>query len=79
MVEARGVPIWATQFHPEKNIFEQGFVLPTGYPYEAIHHSRAAVAVSQYLANFFVDQTRLSTRRFRSAKEQVYSHSPCTA
>lgn len=71
MVEGRrGLPIWATQFHPEKNIFEQGVSLPGGTPYEAIHHSRAAVAVSQYMANFFVDQARLSTRRFRDAQSE---------
>ena len=71
MVEARGgVPIWATQWHPEKNIFEQGVVLPQGYPYEAIHHSRAAVAVSQYLANFFVDRARRSDRTFANATDE---------
>jgi gamma-glutamyl hydrolase len=71
MVEGRaGLPIWATQFHPEKNIFEQGVSLPSGSPYEAIAHSRSAVAVSQYMANFFVDQARRSTRSFHSAEDE---------
>ena len=44
---AKGLPVWATQFHPEKNIFEQARNLHGGWPSEAIAHSRAAVAVSQ--------------------------------
>lgn len=70
VVEAAQMPVWATQWHPEKNIFEQGVRLPSGQPYEVIQHTRAAVAVAQYVANFFVDQCRLSTHRWASATEE---------
>ena len=68
VVEGKGrLPIWATQFHPEKNIFEQGET-GAGLAFEAISHSIAAVAVSQYMANFFVQQVRGSRHSYSSAK-----------
>jgi len=67
MVEGTSMPVWATQWHPEKNIFEQGVSLPSGLPYEVVQHTRAAISVSQYLVGFFVDQCRQSTHRFTSA------------
>ncbi len=71
MVEgAGGLPVWATQFHPEKNIFEQGVYLPSGRPYEAIHHDVAAVAAAQYFANFFVNRARRSNHSFRDANDE---------
>ena len=48
----------------------QGMALPSGHPYEATHHSLAAVATSQYFANFFVGLARRSTHRFASAVEE---------
>ena len=66
MVEHTSAPIWATQWHPEKNIFEQGASLPSGAPYEVTKHTLAAVSVSQYFANFFVQQCRSSTHYFFS-------------
>jgi len=69
LVEGKGLPFWASQFHPEKNIFEQGVALPSGVAYEAIQHTRQAVAVSQYFANFFVDQCRASRHTYSSAEE----------
>jgi gamma-glutamyl hydrolase len=56
--EARGLPIFATQWHPEKAQFEWGWA--GGYPYEAIDHSQDAVAVSQHLANVFVSHARVA-------------------
>ena len=79
----RGLPVWATQFHPEKNIFEQARNLHGGWPSEAIAHSRAAVAVSQYFANFFVGACRGSSHRYATAKAEwqslVYTHTTSTA
>jgi len=69
MVEHVSLPIWAAQFHPEKNIFEQGEQLPSGLPYEVIQHTRPAVAVAQYFVNFFVNWCRLSQHRFASAAD----------
>lgn len=69
-VEGKAMPVWAAQWHPEKNIFEQGAVLPEGYPYEVVQHTLEAVMVSQYFANFFVAQCRESTHAFASAEEE---------
>lgn len=46
-------PIYATQFHPEKNAFEWASFL-------RIPHSEAAIEVGQETANFFVSQARRS-------------------
>jgi len=78
VIEGKGtLPVWATQFHPEKNIFEQSrdccspMASDDGWwPFEAIEHTRAAVAVSQYFANFFVGACRASTHRFPSATDE---------
>lgn len=83
VVEGRaGLPIFATQFHPEKNIFEQGVQDGTAIPYEAIAHSRAAVAASQYMANFFIEQARRSTHRFTSPEKEwsrlIYQYNTST-
>ena len=45
------LPVWATQFHPEKNAYEWG---------DALHipHSSGAVRVTQAFANFLVDAAR---------------------
>lgn len=56
-VEGIQAPIYAVQYHPEKNIFEWG-TYDSGAPYEVINHSPHAVRVSQSLANFFVGETR---------------------
>jgi len=56
-VEGIDAPIYAVQYHPEKNIFEWG-TYDSGAPYEVINHSPHAVSVSQSLANFFVGETR---------------------
>jgi len=70
MVEGATAPVWATQWHPEKNIYEQGVRLPSGTAYEVIQHTRPAIAAAAYLANFFVDQARASSHRFRSAEDE---------
>jgi hypothetical protein len=46
-------PIWGVQWHPEKNIYEWG--IKDNAPFEEINHSRQAVRVAQWTANFFVD------------------------
>ena len=47
-MEAKNYPFWGIQFHPEKMIFD--------WKYPNIIHSAQNVAVSQYFANFFVNQ-----------------------
>ena len=82
MVEGAEMPVWATQWHPEKNIFEQGAVLPSGTPYEVVQHTREAVAISQYLATFFVEQCRKNAHRFASAADEwgslIYKYTTST-
>ncbi|XP_044163182.1 gamma-glutamyl hydrolase-like [Acropora millepora] len=72
-IEAYDYPFYGTQWHPEKNSFEWTSL-------EAINHSKEAVLVTQYVANFFVDQARLSGHRFADKKEEenalIYQHAP---
>ena len=52
-------PVYATQYHPEKNNFEYGLVSNgNDVPYESINHSEDAITLSIYLARFFVALTR---------------------
>ncbi len=53
-IEGKTVPVYATQWHPEKNAFEWT-------PEEAIPHSLEAVRVCTYMAQFFVNEARKST------------------
>ena len=63
-IEAYKYPIFGTQWHPEKNIFE--WQKANGAPYEAINHSPEAVKIAQYTANFFVEQARKNNHKFPS-------------
>jgi gamma-glutamyl hydrolase len=51
-------PIYGVQFHPEKNAFEYGLYPHTNIPYEAIDHSPEGIALSVYMARFFVGLAR---------------------
>lgn len=67
-IEAFDYPIYGSQWHPEKNPFEWGKT--NGIPNEAINHSRNAVKIAQFTANFFVDEARKSKHRFASSTEE---------
>jgi len=58
MLEARNLPIYATQFHPEKSLFE--WWGPSHIP-----HEPAAISLAAYFANFFVDKARCNSNRFK--------------
>merc|ERR1712130_698398 len=62
-IEAKNLPIYGVQWHPEKNNFEWS-VNSDGSPYEAINHSADAVAASQAMANFFVNEARKNDHKF---------------
>ncbi len=51
-----------------------------GTPYEAINHSAEAVRVSQYMASFFVDESRRSSHRFADVAAElaslIYNYAP---
>ncbi|KAF7660102.1 hypothetical protein LDENG_00288160 [Lucifuga dentata] len=70
-VEAYKFPIYATQWHPEKNAFEWT------RPY--IPHSPAAVKTTFYMAEFFVNEARKSFHRFDTEEEEnalIYNYAP---
>ena len=63
-MEAFNYPIYGSQWHPEKNDFEWG--MTDGIPNEAINHTYHAVIISQYTANYFVEQSRKNLHAFNS-------------
>jgi gamma-glutamyl hydrolase len=48
-LEHREYPLYGLQFHPEKNIYEWG-------EDRAYNHAAVGIRVSQYFANFFVNE-----------------------
>lgn len=72
-MEARDYPVYATQWHPEKNAYEWTSSL-------SIPHSPDAVEVAQEAANFFVGEARRSAHAARDALEEdellIYNWSP---
>jgi gamma-glutamyl hydrolase len=57
-IDPSALPVYAVQFHPEKNVFEYGLQPNTTLPYEAINHSPQGTAMSIHMANFFVQLAR---------------------
>ncbi|CAI5740059.1 unnamed protein product [Hyaloperonospora brassicae] len=79
--EAKEYPVYAVQFHPEKNSFEYGRY-PDGTPYEVVDHSREGVAVGQFFANFFIDEARKNNLHFEDPsverKALIYNYQTST-
>lgn len=73
IMEGIRAPIFATQFHPEKSIFEW-------LADEDIDHSPQARDAMRYLGDFFIDQARLSSNAFASEEEflalSIYNYVP---
>merc|ERR1712013_26179 len=73
-IEAREFPFYGSQFHPEKIAFEWAPNRP------GIPHSREAVNVAQYFAEFFIDIARHSTHTFQTRGEEeqylIYNYQP---
>ncbi|XP_037613081.1 gamma-glutamyl hydrolase isoform X2 [Sebastes umbrosus] len=71
-VEAYDYPIYATQWHPEKNAFE--------WTRPFIPHSPSAVKTTFYMAEFFVNEARKNFHRFESEEEErkalIYNYNP---
>lgn len=67
-MEAFNYPIYGVQWHPEKNTYE--WYKENGIPYESINHSPHAIAIEQYMANFFVQETRKSNHKFTNPEEE---------
>lgn len=71
-VEARDYPFFATQFHPEITMFEQGY---------AGNRESQSIKLSQYFGNFFVDECRKNAHSFSdydSLEVKLLSHFPNT-
>ncbi|XP_067673155.1 gamma-glutamyl hydrolase-like [Haliotis asinina] len=60
--EAYHYPFYGTQWHPEKISFDWN-------PRRDVNHGANAVLVSQYLANFFVNDARRSCHKFPSDRD----------
>ena len=60
-MEGRKYPFYSTQWHPEKSPFEWTIT-------KNIPHSLAAIQLSQYMSNFFVNEARVSSHKFASEK-----------
>eukprot|EP01016_Furgasonia_blochmanni_P035970 TRINITY_DN4048_c0_g2_i1.p1 TRINITY_DN4048_c0_g2~~TRINITY_DN4048_c0_g2_i1.p1 ORF type:complete len:394 (-),score=112.03 TRINITY_DN4048_c0_g2_i1:115-1296(-) len=73
IIEAKGLPIYGVQFHPEKVIFEWRLDVH-------IDHEFEAVQVSQHFANFFIQECRRNINTFSSPEEEaaalIYNYSP---
>ena len=67
-IEAFKYPIYGTQWHPEKNVFE--WYQTNGIPYESINHSAEAVYITQYVSNYFVAEARKSSHTFADPDEE---------
>ncbi|XP_062850102.1 gamma-glutamyl hydrolase [Trichomycterus rosablanca] len=71
-MEAYYHPIYATQWHPEKNAFEWT------HPY--IPHSPAAIKTTFYMAHFFVNEAKKNLHKFSSDEEKqkalIYNYKP---
>ena len=72
-IEGIHYPMFATQWHPEKNAFEWTVK-------ENIPHQYMSIKVTQYMSNFFVNQARLNQHKFASPKEEsaalIYNFTP---
>ncbi|XP_069992200.1 gamma-glutamyl hydrolase-like [Penaeus vannamei] len=76
LMEHVALPIFGSQFHPEKNQFEW----KDDSKHDAIPHSPQAVGVAQYFANFFANQARQNNQKFPTEEEEtaalIYNYEP---
>jgi hypothetical protein len=65
-LEHRKYPFYGVQFHPEKNLYE--WVTEKNIP-----HGSHAVQISQYFANFFVNEGKCAIVQLHDQKSFRYS------
>jgi len=72
-MEAKKYPIYATQWHPEKPIYEWNI-------HEVIDHSKASVYANQHTCNFLVEESLKSDHQFPTVEEEtaalIYNYNP---
>jgi len=63
-IEHKRYPIFAHQYHPEKNAFiwKESLVVP---------HTQNAIELQQYYANFFIGEAKKNTNKFDSEEELI--------
>jgi len=73
-IEAKNYPIFGSQWHPEKILFEWTPNL------KQINHSRNSVEVNGWVARFFVDECRKNDNHFANTAEEnkalIYQYTP---
>ncbi|XP_070505868.1 gamma-glutamyl hydrolase-like [Chironomus tepperi] len=62
-IEHKRYPFYGVQFHPEKNLYEW-------VRNKNISHTQNAVLASQYFAQFFVNEARKSSHKFKDSKTE---------
>eukprot|EP01133_Synstelium_polycarpum_P013238 gene13238-15556_t len=72
-IEAKNYPIYGTQWHPEKPLFEW-------WNQEVMDHSFESIKANQYTSNFFVNECRKSSHSFASQQSEsaalIYNYQP---
>lgn len=66
------LPFYGVQWHPEKNVWENG-EYPSGASYENIPHTPSAMEITLYLARFFVSEARLNDHKYYDATTEQAS------
>ncbi|XP_077867124.1 gamma-glutamyl hydrolase-like [Saccoglossus kowalevskii] len=66
MIEAYEYPFYGSQWHPEINSFEFSPRLGPN-----INHSLDGIKISQYMANFFVNEARKNLHTFKDKEEEA--------
>ncbi|KAN0019601.1 hypothetical protein ACTFIU_002818 [Dictyostelium citrinum] len=73
LIESKDYPIYAIIWHPEKSPY-------SWYSKDATDHSFNAILACQYMANFFVNETRKSNHKFYDDedlyKSLIYNYNP---
>lgn len=76
LMEHRDLPIFGSQFHPEKNPFEWA----DDSKHDAIPHTPQAIEIAQYFTNFFIGQARQNNQSFATEEEEssalIYNYEP---
>jgi len=72
-IESKDYPIYGTQWHPEKPLYEWNI-------HEVINHSTDSILANAYTADFFVSEARKSAHQFTTVEAEtralIYNYEP---